>query len=60
MQNVAKPLQNESKINENYLKIDEKTHQPKHAQKNRNPKGTTQENFEKTYDAQKLDVHNTL
>ena len=44
----------------NELKIDEKTHQQKHSQKNRKRKGATQENFEKTYDAQKLDVHKTL
>ena len=28
--------------------------------KHRKRKGATQENFEKTYDAQKLDVHKTL
>ncbi len=45
---------------ENDIKINEKTHQQKLSQKNRKRKGTTQENFEKTYDAQKLDVHRTL
>ena len=40
----------------NDLKIDEKTDQQKHSQKSRKRKGITQENFEKTYDAQKLDV----
>ena len=45
----------------NKIKIDEKTHQQKHHnKKNRKRKGAIQENFEKTYDAQKLDVHKTL
>ena len=48
------------KSSKNELKIDEKNASAKTLTKKRKCKGTTQENFEQTYDAQKLDAHKTL